>query len=99
MVEGMKYDINFTINAFRHIFTFKATINLCSPYTNIFLFSVGFYCPYRAINKSIFVYLTPLCEMFFSPWKWHLKSRNNIYAIENVLYVEVCVQETLFLFR
>lgn len=77
----MKYDIKVTINAFRHIFIFTSNNKYrCSPYTNIFRF-FWISCPYNAINKSIFVFLTTLCKLyFFSPWKWHLKRKPNIYV-------------------
>ena len=83
----MKYDIKVTINAFRHIFIFTSNNKYrCSSYTNIFLFS-WISCPYHAINKSIFVFLTTLCKLyFFSPWIWHLKRKPNIYVNGNSLF-------------
>ena len=94
----MKYDIKVTINVFRHIFTFKGNNKFFVRLIQIFFFSAIFYCPYHAINKSIFVYLTTLCKMFFSPWKWHLKSKRNIYANLYGLLVVLYVLGIIFLF-
>ena len=85
----MKYDIKVTINAFRHIFIFTSNNKYwCSHLIQIFFFSVLNFLPIsHAINKSIFVFLTTLCKLyFFSPWRWHLKRKPNIYVNGNSLF-------------
>ena len=73
---------------------YRATINIGWTFTHIFFFFLcicwPILCPYRAINKSIFVFWQLYVRYFSHLRKWHLKSNKNIYVIGYISFLGKC---------